>query len=82
MATGSLAGQALGLIAVNLMLTFAIAGISKGGHVGGLIGGISSTYALAHFRYNRRHWLGPLAAAGVGVIAVAIAVARVRGYGL
>jgi membrane associated rhomboid family serine protease len=82
MATGSLAGQALGLIAINLMLTFAIAGISKGGHVGGLIGGIAATYALAHFRYDRRRWLGPLVAIGVGVAAIAVAVARVRGYGL
>lgn len=81
LATGSLAGQALGLIAVNLLLTFAIAGISKGGHVGGLLGGIASTYALAHFRYSRQRWLGPLVAVGVGLVAIAVAVARVRGYG-
>jgi membrane associated rhomboid family serine protease len=82
LATGSLAGQALGLIGINLILTFAIAGISKGGHVGGLIGGIAATYALAHFRYDRRRWLGPALAALVGVAAIVVAVVRVRGYGL
>src|SRR5947209_5353652 len=43
--TGSLAGQAMTLIAINLALNFAFNGagggnISIGGHIGGLIGGI------------------------------------------
>ena len=38
--TGSLAGQAAALVAINLGLSFVIPGISWGSHVGGLIGGI------------------------------------------
>ena len=44
LATGSLMGQAMVLILVNLALTFAVPGISIGGHIGGLAGGIAATY--------------------------------------
>ena len=47
MQTGSLAGQAMTLIVINLALTFAIPNISVGGHLGGLAGWIAATYALA-----------------------------------
>ena len=53
LATGSFAGQALGLIVLNLALTFAIPNISIGGHLGGLVGGILATFALAHYRHAR-----------------------------
>ena len=43
-------GQAMVLILVNLALTFAMPGISIGGHIGGLAGGIAATYALMRFR--------------------------------
>src|SRR5207247_9748116 len=32
-------GSALGIIVINFILTFSISRISKGGHIGGLIGG-------------------------------------------
>jgi len=79
MATGSLAGQAMTLIVINLALSVAIPNISLGGHVGGLIGGIVGTFALATTRYRRQRWLGPVLVVAVGVISVAIAVARARG---
>ena len=53
LATGSLMGQAMVLILVNLALTFAVPGISIGGHLGGLAGGIVATYALMRFRIPR-----------------------------
>jgi membrane associated rhomboid family serine protease len=65
-------GQALGLVVLNLALTFLIPGISIGGHVGGLIGGAGA--ALVFLSLRRRPQLATLAVAGVGVLAVAIAV--------
>ena len=43
-------GQVLGLIVLNLVFTFAISGISIGGHVGGLIGGLVLMFAFVRFR--------------------------------
>jgi membrane associated rhomboid family serine protease len=80
LATGSLMGQAMVLILVNLALTFAVPGISIGGHVGGLAGGIAATYALMRFRMPPNRTLGVALAAGVGVVSIALAYARVRGY--
>jgi membrane associated rhomboid family serine protease len=79
LATGSLMGQAMVLILVNLALTFAVPGISIGGHLGGLAGGIVATYAMMRFRF-REQALGIAIAAGVGVVSFALAYARVRGY--
>jgi membrane associated rhomboid family serine protease len=81
LATGSLAGQALAFIVVNLAFTFAIPGISKGGHIGGLIGGIVATYAIARTRYSPRSAvLGPVLVAAVALLGLGVTVARVRGY--
>ena len=80
MATGSLAGQAMGFIVINLALTFAIPGISIGGHLGGLAGGVVATYALARTRFSPNAVLGPALVAGVALVSVAIAYVRVRGY--
>ena len=83
--TGRLAGQAMSLIAINLLITFAIPGISWGGHVGGLIGGVLVTLGYAHWRGSRAHY-GQLSVEGiVGLVAVAavsavIAYYKVRGY--
>jgi membrane associated rhomboid family serine protease len=68
-------GQALGLVVFNLLITFLIPGISKGGHVGGLIGGGAA--ALVFLALRRSPALATLAVAGVGVVAVAVAVAQV-----
>ncbi len=83
--TGRLAGNAMTLIVINLVISFAIPGISWGGHIGGLIGGILITLGYAHWRGGRAQY-GQLGLGGiialvvVGVGSVAIAYLRVRGY--
>ena len=79
-ATGSFAGQALGLIVLNLALTFAIPNISIGGHLGGLVGGILATFALAHFRYARPRSLGPALVALIMLASLVVAYVRVESY--
>jgi membrane associated rhomboid family serine protease len=66
-----LGGSVGGLIILNLVLTFAIPGISAGGHIGGLIGGGLAAFALSgygrgHIAYGR---LGIASAVGVFAIA-------------
>jgi len=84
--TGRLAGTAMTLIVINLVFSFAVPGISWGGHVGGLIGGILVMLAYAHWGDRGRAQYGQLGLGGaLGLVAVAagsIAVAyfRVRGY--
>jgi membrane associated rhomboid family serine protease len=79
-------GSALGVIIANLVLTFAWSGnISVGGHIGGLIGGAASTLALTRFgrghaAYGRAGVLGIAGIVAVGVISVAVAYWKVRGY--
>ena len=68
------------LILVNFAFTFAVPGISIGGHIGGLAGGIVATYALMRYRGGPQRTLGIAIAAGVGVVSVALAYVRVRGY--
>jgi membrane associated rhomboid family serine protease len=79
-----LGGQALGLIVVNLVLSFVIPNISIGGHIGGLLGGALSMLALS--RFGRTHAIygrpGLIGAAGlivVGLASVLVAYARVQG---
>lgn len=79
-ATGSFAGQALGLIVLNLALTFAIPNISIGGHLGGLAGGILATFALAHYRYARPRSLGPALVGLIVVVSLVVAYVRVESY--
>jgi membrane associated rhomboid family serine protease len=83
--TGSLAGQAMTLIAINLALSFTIPGISWGGHVGGLIGGILATLAISrfgrgHVAYGRPGLVGVVGLIAVGVVSVAVSYLKVRGY--
>ncbi len=56
------------LIAINLVISFALPGISWGGHVGGLIGGALATLVL---QYGERMRQPVLALAGCAVIAAA-----------
>jgi membrane associated rhomboid family serine protease len=85
-ATGSLAGQAAALVAINLVISFLIPGISWGGHVGGLIGGVLIMLAYAHWGDRGRAQYGQLGIGGIiGLVAVAagsvaVAYLRVRGY--
>jgi hypothetical protein len=70
---------------INLVISFSIPGISWGGHIGGLIGGILITLAYAHWRGGRAEY-GQLGLGGIlGLVAVAVgsvalAYFRVRGY--
>jgi len=59
-----------GLVVVNLLLTFAVPGISVGGHVGGLVGGVAvGAIVLALDRAVRSPWVGAaVAAALTGVL--------------
>src|SRR3954468_777762 len=80
-----LGGSALALIVINLVLSFAISGISIGGHVGGLIGGILCTlvlskFARAHAAYSRVGLWGIAGVLAVGLLSLAVAYWRVRGY--
>ncbi|HZS30555.1 MAG TPA: rhomboid family intramembrane serine protease [Gaiellaceae bacterium] len=83
--TGSLAGNAMTMIVINLVLSFSIPGISWGGHIGGLIGGILVTLGYAHWRGGRAQYgqLGLGGVVGLVVVAaasVALAYWKVRGY--
>jgi membrane associated rhomboid family serine protease len=68
-------GQAMGLIVLNLAITFLIPGISKGGHIGGLIGGALAALAFLYLR--RVPVLATMTVAAIGVASVAVAVAQV-----
>jgi membrane associated rhomboid family serine protease len=79
-----LGGSALAIIVINIVFSFAVPGISIGGHIGGLVGGALSTLALTHF--GRRHPLyGRAGVAGivgvivVGALAVVVSYWKVRG---
>jgi len=82
--TGQLAGNAMTLIVLNLVISFAIPGISWGGHVGGLIGGILATLAFArwgrgHAAYGRIGVTGAVGLVLIAAASVALAYWRVRG---
>lgn len=79
-ATGSFAGPALGLIVINLALSFAIPNISWGGHVGGLVGGVLATFALVHFQYARPRSLGPVLVGLIMAASIVVAYVRVESY--
>jgi membrane associated rhomboid family serine protease len=80
-----LGGSALALIVINLILSFTLANISIGGHIGGLIGGILCTLVLSkfgrgHAAYSRVGLWAIAGVLGVGLLSVAVAYWRVRGY--
>ena len=84
-ATGRLGGNAMTLIVINLVLSFALSNISIGGHIGGLIGGILTTLAYARWGKGARRAYGRLGLAGcrrarciVAVASIAIADWQVR----
>jgi membrane associated rhomboid family serine protease len=67
-------------IGLNLVLTFAIAGISIGGHIGGLIGGALTAFVLFELPRRMRglpRQLPAILAAGIGALAVAGSLAVV-----
>jgi membrane associated rhomboid family serine protease len=78
--TGSLAGPAMTLIVLNLAFSFAIPGISIGGHLGGLIGGTAATWVLVQTRYARSPVIGPALVVLIAFASVAVAYVRVENY--
>ena len=80
-----LGGQAFGLIAFNLVLTFAISGEHlHRRHLGGLAGGALAMLALSRFGrthaiYGRPGLVGVIGLIAVGLASVLVAYARVQG---
>ena len=68
-------GQATALLVLNLAITFLIPGISRGGHIGGLVGGILAALALTSIR--RSPALATLSVVAVGAVSVVVAVVSV-----
>ena len=71
-------GQALAMIVINLVFTFAVGGISIGGHIGGLIGGALCMLAMSRFGrghavYGKPGLVGIAGVIGVGVASVVVA---------
>ena len=80
-------GSAMGVIVINFVLTFSISSISKGGHIGGLVGGILCALGLTRFgrghaAYGRPGVLGVATIVLVGVASIAIAYWRVTSYSI
>ena len=80
-------GSAMGVIIINFVLTFSISSISKGGHIGGLVGGILCALGLTRFgrghaAYGRLGLLGVATIVLVGVASIAVAYWRVTSYSI
>ena len=80
-----LGGSAITLLVVNLAFTFAVPGISIGGHLGGLAGGALAILALSRLGrrsavYSRIDLVSFASLVAVGVLSVAVAYWKVRGY--
>ena len=80
-----LGGSAITLLVVNLAFTFAVPGISIGGHLGGLAGGALCILALSQLGkrsavYGRIDLLSIASILAVGVLSFAVAYWKVRGY--
>lgn len=80
-----LGGAAITLLVVNLAFTFAVPGISIGGHLGGLAGGALVILALSQFGkrsavYSRVDLVSIVSIAAVGLLSIAVAYWKVRGY--
>ena len=78
-------GSALGIIVINLVLSFTIANISIGGHTGGLIGGAAcglglTRFGRTHAAYGRAGALEVATMVFVGVVSIGIAYWKAKGY--
>ena len=77
-------GSVIPLLVVNFALTLFIPGISKGGHIGGFIGGVLAILVLSRFGrrrvlHARNDVLGYAGLVAIGVISIAVAYATVGG---
>ena len=80
-----LGGSAITLLVVNLAFTFAVPGISIGGHLGGLAGGALAILALSRFgkgsaAHSRIDAASSACLLAIGVLSVAVSYWKVRGY--
>jgi membrane associated rhomboid family serine protease len=79
-----LGGAAMTLLIVNLAFTFAIPGISIGGHLGGLAGGVLAVLAMSRFGRGSAVYGRTAVALGsvlaVGAVAVIVAYYAVADY--
>ena len=80
-----LGGSAMSIIAINLVLTFVVGGISIGGHIGGLIGGALCALAFTragkvHAAYGRPGVVGFAGVAAVALGAVLVSYYAVQSY--
>ena len=78
-------GSAMGLIVINLVLSFAIPNISIGGHIGGLLGGMAcaigiTRFGRGHAAYGRAGALGVATILLVGVVSIGLAYWKAKGY--
>jgi len=72
-------GQVLGLIVLNLVISFAFSTyISVGGHLGGLIGGIALMFLMLSFPRSTAYTL--MSAFAVTAVAIVLAYLKVRNY--
>jgi membrane associated rhomboid family serine protease len=72
-----LVGPLLPVLAINLVISFSVRGISVGGHIGGLVGGVLAALALeqfgrGHVAYGRLGWLSPVLLLGILVVDVGL----------
>ncbi len=74
-------GQAMTIIVINLVFTFAIGNISIGGHIGGLIGGALCMLAISRFGRGHAIYGRPGVPGIAGVVAIGVAQLRDRRVG-
>jgi membrane associated rhomboid family serine protease len=78
-------GSALFVVILNLAFTFAVAYVSIGGHVGGLIGGalavlVLSRFGRGHAVYGRFDAASAAGLVAIALVSIGVAYLRVRGY--
>jgi membrane associated rhomboid family serine protease len=78
-------GSVIPLLVINFAFTLFIPGISKGGHIGGFLGGALAILLLSRFGqkkvgYARQDLLGYAGLVAIGLLSVAVAYWKVKGY--
>jgi fructose-specific phosphotransferase system IIC component len=68
-----------GLLVLNLVITFAVPGISKGGHLGGVVGGLIAGAIIFLLdeklgSFGRARWVAPVVCGLVGVVCFAATI--------